>query len=179
MTAIKSSDPNAIAQLQAKLEQLQKFQQQMKDTNKIIRKNLTDDQKVEEIVKLGISENVARQILVPDFAKRVGFPDFRLQNNNAEIRRIKGRIEELQQQEQFLEKTDTEEEYPELGLTLVRNKDIDRLQLVFNGKPSEQVRTILKQNGFKWSPTNEAWQWLLNNNAESAAKCVIQKLQQQ
>ncbi|WP_099066535.1 hypothetical protein [Nostoc linckia] len=145
MTAIRSTDSDAIAQLQAKLEQLKKFQQQMKDANKIIRKNLTDGQKVEEIIKLGISENVARKILVPDFAQRVGFADFRLQNNNAEIRRVKKRIEELQQRETFLEKADSEEEYPELGLKLVRNKDFDRLQLVFDEKPDKEVRSLLRR----------------------------------
>ena len=70
-----------------------------------------------------------------------------------------------------------DEGYPALGLTVVRNQSENRLQLVFDKKPSEEVRSLLKQNGFKWSPTNEAWQRFLNSNGEYAAKYVIERLQ--
>ncbi len=58
---------------------------------------------------------------------------------------------------------------------VVRNKEDMRLQLLFDGKPSEETRTALKSNGFRWSPSKAAWQRLLNGNAEYALKCLPRK----
>lgn len=174
MTAISSSDPQAAEKLQSKLKELQNLQEFMKSANKIIRKKLTDEQKVSKLKELGISEDTSYKLLAGDSCQRVGFADYRLQNNNAEIQRIKKRLAELDRKAQS--ELPKEEEYPELSLTLVRDRSLDRLQLVFVDKPSEEVRSLLKSNGFKWSPTNSAWQRLLNENAELAAKYVIQQL---
>ena len=46
----------------------------------------------------------------------------------------------------------------ECGVKIVRNTDLMRLQLIFDGKPSDEVRAVLKKNAFKWSPKNSAWQ---------------------
>jgi hypothetical protein len=32
------------------------------------------------------------------------------------------------------------------------------VQLIFPGKPSDEIRARLKSNGFRWSPTAGAWQ---------------------
>ena len=53
---------------------------------------------------------------------------------------------------------------------VIRNKEAMRLQLVFEGKPDEATRTILKSNGFRWAPSCSAWQRLLNDNAEHALR---------
>jgi len=59
---------------------------------------------------------------------------------------------------------------------VIQNEEANRLQLVFEGKPSEEFRTMLKKNGFKWSPKNGAWQRQLTNNAIYSTKLLIQKL---
>ena len=51
-----------------------------------------------------------------------------------------------------------------------------RLQLFFDGKPDEEIRTILKHNGFRWSGKNKAWQRHLNSNSEYALKYVLEEL---
>ena len=48
---------------------------------------------------------------------------------------------------------------------VVENTEIMRLQLFFDGIPEAETRNILKSNGFRWSPSNKAWQRLLNDNA--------------
>lgn len=53
---------------------------------------------------------------------------------------------------------------------VVRNKEDMRLQLIFDGKPSAETRSMLKSNGFRWAPSNSAWQRLLNGNSEFALK---------
>jgi len=49
------------------------------------------------------------------------------------------------------------------------NKDLGRLQLFFDEKPNEIERNRLKANGFKWAPSQGAWQRQLNDNAIYAA----------
>lgn len=58
---------------------------------------------------------------------------------------------------------------------IVRNREISRLQLLFDGKPSEETRIKLKGAGFKWAPSSKAWQRLLNANAEYALTRIIDK----
>jgi hypothetical protein len=58
-----------------------------------------------------------------------------------------------------------EKEYEYNGITVIQNIELNRLQLIFEGKPSDEVREILKSNGFKWSPKNTAWQRQLTQNA--------------
>lgn len=59
---------------------------------------------------------------------------------------------------------------------VVRNTDIMRLQLLFDGKPDDETRDILKSNGFRWAPSQQAWQRQLTQNAERAARRVVAKL---
>jgi len=78
--------------------------------------------------------------------------------------------EEPEQEETIKE---TEENLP---FKTVKNNDLMRLQLLFDGKPSEEIRTILKSNGFRWSPSNKAWQRLLNDNALYSLKRVSEAI---
>lgn len=67
-------------------------QRTMLAANKIVRdKKLSDDEKVAQMVALGMSEKTAREALKPDFAGRTGFPSYVLANNAAKIRRMKTR----------------------------------------------------------------------------------------
>ena len=56
------------------------------------------------------------------------------------------------------------------------NTEENRLQLVFDGKPDENVRNILKSNGFRWSGRFKAWQRQLTENAIAAVWHVVDKL---
>ena len=55
-------------------------------------------------------------------------------------------------------------------------KEDKRLQLKFPGKPDETTRSLLKSNGFRWSPREGAWQRQLTGNAEYSLKRVVEKL---
>lgn len=74
------------------------------------------------------------------------------------------------------EETTTTEEAENLPFKTVKNNDLMRLQLLFDGKPSEEIRTILKSNGFRWSPREKAWQRLLNDNALCSLKRVSEAI---
>ena len=62
------------------------------------------------------------------------------------------------------------------GVKVIHNTDLDRLQLIFEGKPAQDIITLLKKNAFRWSPSNKAWQRQLTPNAIYAANKVIEAL---
>ena len=53
------------------------------------------------------------------------------------------------------------------------------LQLIFDGKPSADIRDMLKSHAFKWSPSNEAWQRQLTNNAKYETKILLKEIEKQ
>jgi hypothetical protein len=170
---ISSDDPDAVVKLLEKIEAAEASQKNMKAANRILRsKKLDDEGKVAALVEMGFSEATARRTMEPDFAGRPGFPAYMLSNNNANIRRMKARVEEL--------RAAADREYTESapvdGLKVIEDPDLNRLQLVFDGKPPADVRAVLKRNGFRWAPSQGAWQRHLNNGARYAAEQVVAAL---
>lgn len=159
---ISSDDDDALAKLQAKIDQAEKDQEQMKAVNKIIRSSLSDKQKAAKIDELGLSQELLQYFMRAGVGK---FPSYRLTNNNANIRRMKARIIELEKEGNRDEAEDYQITVKGAEATVSENQGENRLQLFFEGKPPTEVRTILKQNGFRWAPSQGAWQRLLNDNA--------------
>ena len=95
------------------------------------------------------------------------FPTFHITNNGAEIRRLKKRIESLTatQNTEFVG-------WKFNGGEAVINEDKNRLQLIFDEKPNDEQRATLKANGFRWAPSDKAWQRQLNHNAFYAANRI-------
>lgn len=48
--------------------------------------------------------------------------------------------------------------------------------IVFDGKPDEAIRSTLKSNGFRWAPSQGAWQRQLTSNGKYALRKVIEEL---
>lgn len=168
---ISSDDPNATDKLQAKLEALQEAQERMKTANKLIKKVAGYDTRLAGLVNLGFSEKVALEALNPKYSS-IGFAGYSLQNNNAEINRLKKRIAELQALENRIAQ-EVENELYKYSECKIEN----RCMFIFDGKPTDEVRQILKSNGFKWSPSRGAWVRQLNVNGIYASKRVINLLQ--
>ena len=163
---ISADDPQAVAKLEAKLAKLEAAQETMKGVNAYYRKHGTLEGctllKPEQIKEL--QEGMAQSW---HLEKNKPFQSFELSNNNAEIRRIRGRIEQLKQHE---EKSFVGWEFD--GGRVEANKTDNRLQIFFDEKPDDAARAELKANGFKWAPSAGAWQRQLNNNAYYAAGYV-------
>jgi hypothetical protein len=190
--AISSDDPDALDLLRAKLAGMEAEQTFMREMNKLVRKVLKliekgsvtaadAGQKLTDLATekgLSINPSAAAKVMAPDFADRQGYAGYLLTNNNANMKRVKDRIATLEEQHQSIagqgEPDDVRHEA--LGLTVVTNNSINRLQLVFDGKPEAGVRTTLKSNGFRWSPSEGAWQRQLNSAADNAADRVIKQL---
>jgi len=168
---ISGDDPEAIAKLREQIESAKASQERMKQVNKVIRVHKTQEGRVSALVALGISEPDAAELLAPDFAGRIGFPSYALANNNANIRRMEGRIAEL---EALAKRVSAEREGN--GYTYREDAVENRVMFLFEGKPADAVRAILKANGFKWSPTRSAWVRQMTGNALGAARIVRAKL---
>lgn len=166
---ISSDDPQAVEKLEAKLATLEKHQEMMKAANAAIR--MKDPVKRDaKLADLGYTPEQITQLIEPDFCGRIGYPAYALQNNNANIRRIRGRIEELKKRS---ESTLKGWEF-DRGRVVVNTTE-NRLQIIFDGKPDADIRTELKSEGFRWAPSQGAWQRQLTDNAMRAArrlKCI-------
>lgn len=150
-TAISSDDPEAVDKLEAKLSKLKAAQERDKALNAYYRKNKT--------VKgfPGISDEEAdhadKELSEMREAIRRPIPSWQLSNRNAEINRLKKRIESLRVVDQM--------EHVEIGFDggqIVTNEDVNRVQILFDEKPDEAIRSKLKTYGFRWSPKERAWQ---------------------
>ena len=171
--AIFSDDPEAIVKLKEKIAKLTKMQDTFKACNKIVkRKKGTQEEKIAELAKIdGVSFDNASKLFTPDFAGRIGIASYVLTNNNANIRTAKQRLEKLQR-----ESTHKTTEITINGIRLVDNVEDNRLQMFFDGKPSDEIRTKLKSNGFRWSRYVGCWQRHRSNRATYAAKDIANNI---
>ena len=167
---ISSDDPDAIKKLRAELASAEKSQDMMKAANKAIRANKTPETQTAALVALGFTEAQAAEAIKPDFARRVGFPSYALSNNNANMTRIKGRIAELEKRSQRVDVEKTGD-----GFTYREDTTENRVMFIFDGKPDEATREILKREAFKWSPSRGAWVRQLNNAGIWAGKQVLER----
>lgn len=169
---ISSDDPKALEKLYAKLEELKIAQIRMKKANVIIR-SYPPHLWMGELLKLGFTEEQAHSATHPVPGFNPGFERFELQNNNANIRRVAQRILSLEKARAENVTREVECE----GFTLREDVGENRIMFIFDGKPEQEVRNLLKANGFKWSPTRGAWVRMLNANGRWAANSVRQKLE--
>ena len=157
MGGISADDDLAVEKLTKKLEGLESQQAAMKAVNAYFRKHKTLD---------GCPELTPEQAekLKADMAqswhldKSKPYPAYLLSNNNANIRRVRQRIEELSSRSEFAGWT-----FP--GGEAKINEAENRLQLIFEEKPDADQRQELKSNGFKWAPSQGAWQRQLKGSA--------------
>ncbi len=168
---IKSGDQDAIERLEEKMQSLKEMQERMKAANKAIR--MKDAEKGdEELLNMGYSEEQIRNLREPDWCGVVGYPPYALQNNNANIHRIEARLKQLKEAK---EKGTQETEYK--LFKVVENTEIMRLQIIFDGKPAAEVRSVLKKHGFRWAPSQGVWQRMLNPSGKYALKQVKDALE--
>jgi vacuolar-type H+-ATPase subunit I/STV1 len=163
-TAISSDDPEAVIKLLSKLESLKKSHEMMKKANAVVRKYKTDEERRAALTDAGFTAELASKMLTPDFTGQIGFPRYALTNSNARIKDCEKRINQLRAVEQ---RQDKEEEGE--GYRYREDTAENRVMFFFQGKPSDEVRQLLKRNGFKWSPSRGAWVRMLNRQGVNTA----------
>lgn len=162
--AIRSADPDAIAKLQAELADKREWHEHAKQANAILRKHGADS--LPHLQAAGLRADVIKRAMWLDHSGRPW--GLSTTNSNAAIRRIEDRIRGL---ERMKARGTVEKEAD--GVRIVENAEAARLQLIFPGKPAADVIAKLKENGFRWSPREGAWQRHLNNASRWAAERVL------
>ena len=173
---IKTKDPQALEKLSAKLKHLTDMQEMMKSVNLILRNPRTaKDEKIRIVSeKYQLKPETVEKLMNPRYSfERPGFQQYQLSNNSAEIRRIKQRIASITVYQAEIKEVETTGELPKIsfdGGRIVDNIPENRLQIFFDAKPDAETRTRLKQNGFRWAPSNSAWQSYRNPHTLNWAK---------
>lgn len=165
---IMSGDADAVERLEAQIRQAERLQQRMKEANAAIRKykKAGREAQLAALVELGFSDARAATLLEPDFCGRIGFPDYALTNNNANIRRMKQRVEQISRAKATPDSTIEGAN----GVTLDDCPAENRVRLTFPGKPAEAIRSKLKKNGFRWTPSLGVWQAYRNSSSIALAR---------
>ena len=121
-------------------------------------------EKLEE--KLERLENERKSIKAREHEK------WELANISATIRETKKRIERLKEQESI--------KFEEVKLKdgkIIHNKEINRIQFLFNNIPNEDIRKILKSHGFHWSRKEQAWQREFTKNCIRATHFIQEEFE--
>ena len=179
---IASDDPEAVAQLKAKLVELEELQATMKAANRIIKPELGKGT-AHDVIVARLNDEVHpsdlwAQLLEPDFAGRVGFASYRLTNNNAKIRSTRKRIEELATivlDDDNYHRSGTASDGTGWEMTLTEG----RYRIKFDGIPDAEVRALVKGAGFRWAPSVGAWQLKVTPAAEAKAHRFVEALSEE
>lgn len=178
--AIRSNNPDAPDLIRAKIEKLKAAHALMKATNAAIRSVKGGD--VEAMIQAvvdatGFRESRAREIVCPREAwMGQGFPGYALSGELAEIKRLEDRLAVIERNRERGTVSRTHNTAAG-AVEVVENGDAARIQILFTGKPDAETRGLLKSNGFRWAPSEGAWQRHLNNAGRWASERVISALQ--
>lgn len=106
-----------------------------------------------------------------ELLKSMEHEQWQLQNLGARIREIKRRIAKLEKIEniEFEEKNFT-------GGKIIHNKDINRIQILFDSIPEENIRSELKHRGFHWSRREGAWQREFNEQTIKVTNILMKNV---
>lgn len=163
-----------LEEIKHKLEACEARQTLMKAANAIMRKHHYQDSPElrAALEPHGLRGLIVTKLLEPDCCKRRGFPDYEISNNGAQLRRWKKELEAEQSRLQRAE-LQPQTERTINGVRVEEHLEDDRLRLYFPTKPDAQTIKKLKGDGWKWSPSNLAWQRQLTNHARYSAEHVI------
>ena len=162
---ISADEPDAIGKLEAKLDRLEAFQDRMKAVNAYYRKHKTLDGCPH--LSAGEIEKLKAEMAHSWRAQPKPYESYALSNNNASIRQVKARIEELTRQAEMVY-----EGWRFDGGEVKPDRESNRLQVFFDEKPDRETCSAMRHGGFRWAPSVGAWQRQLDDNAVWAARHI-------
>jgi hypothetical protein len=171
---IYSSDDCAIEKLKNKLAEIKEEHEKHIAANAYFRKEKT--MKGFETLTDEEAERIDKAIKNSYSWEQQPYASYKLTSETTEMRRIEKRIKDIEAMKQRAETEDDDKYETVDGIEVKENAEVMRIQLYFDGKPSEDVRDLLKSNGFRWSPKFGAWQRQLNQHGIYATKQVLQQI---
>jgi hypothetical protein len=155
---ISSAYPDALEKLNKKLERLQAEHAEHLKANKAAAAEVKAGRASYEYGTFGaVTTTDGRRL-----------PTYFTNNETAEIRRIKGRIETLKKQKEAPDKKESGD-----GWNLYEDSEAGRICFEFDGKPEQNIINSLKSYGFRWSPRLKRWQRQNTDNGRRAAEEVL------
>lgn len=192
--AIYSADDDAAERYQRKIDEIERYRDMVKAWNKAARKKgatwescakasgfTVEYARAKLRIDLGYADaRREREGRTEDVGRVVGFPSYTLSNSGAEIRRCKKRIEEIEWKKQAAAKAESAgEKEIAPGVTVTTNAELLKLEIWFPGKPSEEVRTLVKSWGFRWVRSVGCWSRNMGPNADACVKALAELLNKQ
>jgi hypothetical protein len=162
---IMAGDADATDRLREKIDEAERLQERMKAINATHKAFMKDPSSLD---KSDWPEAVKQEIRTykPAYSwEPHPYPPFALTNNNANIRRMRQRLEGIERNRATPE-TQVDGENARLEDCPAEN----RIRLFFPGKPDEAIRSRLKSAGFRWTPTLGCWQAYRNSNTIQTAQ---------
>lgn len=170
-SGISSDDSKAIEKLNKKLTSCIENHEHMKHINKLVKREWGAEKNIEILVDDGMDRMEARILINNMYQYSFINKPYNLTPSNNEIKRLRERIAVLKKAQAQESKEIDNGDY-----TYREDTELNRVMFMFNGKPSTAIRDILKSSGFRWAPSNCAWQRMLNPSGKYAAQRVIEKL---
>jgi hypothetical protein len=162
---IMSGDSDAIQRLQEKLTEAEEYQKRMKDINTAHKAFLKNPLSLDRL-SLSDSDKTLIRTYKPTYTwEPHPFAPFQLQNNSANIRRIKERLNAVISAKSLAQ--------TEINGSVALLEDCpaeNRIRLRFSSKPDAMLRAKLKASGFRWAPTLGVWQAYRNHRAMTNGK---------
>jgi len=189
--AIRSNNPEAVQLLEEKIAELEAEGDRMKAVNAAWRKagrpGIADADKWQDFSRMALEldltpvlvEGIRRGCEGHYLAQHRACPPyeaFQLTNLRARIKQAETRLVELKRMAATPATEPAELETTEGMVERIENTEAARIQLAFPGKPAAETRAILKRNGFRWAPSQGAWQRHLNTAGREAAARVLEAI---
>lgn len=167
---IMSGDDNAVERLRAEIASAERRREQWKRENVVCRKTagLPYEERIAALVAAGCSEDGAHRVLSPRNWWGDGHATFSFTNLSANIRRMKKRLEHVEKC-----KASPFKSVEKNGIRIEDDPPANRYRLFFPGKPSAEVREVLKRHGFRWAPSQGCWQAYRTDNAFAGMQKVV------
>lgn len=170
VTRVTQSIGDKLSIAKNNLELQIEFHELMKSSNSILKKDGLE-KAVSFLREKRISEDVINVFsnVRGHNGWKYGFASFQLSNSLARINHTKTQIKAMESRKEMSSVVVN-------GINIEVNTEDDRIRIHFEGKPSPETIKDLKGNGFRWSPTNKAWQRQVTNVAMYKAKVICENL---
>lgn len=158
-SCVFADDPDAIEALTAKIEAAERKQEQYKAINRAVKAKprcQPTPEKIAALVALGLTEANAQEAFKPDIYGRYGIPSYALQNNNANIRRMRLRIKDVQRRQAKQAAADASEN----GVILARHESANWATVTFSEKPERSILQALRDASYHFR--GGSWQGYLD-----------------
>jgi hypothetical protein len=167
---IMSGDADAAKRLAEQIADAEALQDRMKRVNAVHKRYLKRPESLETADLSDADKHLVRSYKPAYSWEPHPFPPYRLKNNNANIRRMKHRLAQVERAQA------TPETVSEAAGIRVEDCPPDnRVRLFFPGKPSADVRSDLKKHGFRWAPSLGCWQAYRNPRSLAKAQEMLEE----